>query len=303
MLLYGAVAQGVAGVANSGWRWILGPFELRMLAGAALLLPLLIWWELRTRHPLLDLRLFALPRFWLGLLVAWAGLIQISAFVRFWLSFLLNPLLYGLGEQSTATLTVWAVVGFFLAFPPGLIVLLRFGPRPVLLSGFLLLLAIYWTLGVLDANVAKHTIQITMFFQGMGIALTLFPGIAGLAQAIPPARLTAGAGLMTFFVRLIPLANIAIVSTVLSLRTYIHYGQLVMELRPGDLAGPAAQANTTLLTNLVQRSASMLGIEDAWRFMQLTCVIGVLLCLTLPRGPLLPAAPPAPAPTVTKATA
>ena len=93
-----------------------------------------------------------------------------------------------------------------------------------------------------------------------------------------------------FFIRLIPLANIAIVATVLFLRTYIHYGKLVMELPSSDLTGATAEANSAALTVLVQRSAYMLAIEDTWRFLQLTCVVGLLLCLTLRRGPLLPAA-------------
>jgi hypothetical protein len=235
--------------------------------------------------------------------VAWVAFIQISGVVKLWLSFLLNPLLYGLGDQSTGALYVWAVVGCVVALPPALVALLRLGPGRVLISGFLLLLATYWTLGVLDANIPRQTIQITLFVQGMGIGLTLFPGVVGLAQAIPPARLTEGAVLMTFLMRIFSPANAAILSTVSALRTDVHYGQLAMELRPSDLAGPAADANAALLTTLVQRSAYMLGIEDAWRFLQLTCVIGVLLCLTLRRGPLLRTAATAPAPTGRQATA
>src|SRR5262249_49318748 len=161
-----------------------------------------------------DLRLFALPTFWRGFVVMWLGLIQITGVVDLWANFLLNPLLYGVGQQSAGALFAWAVVGFVVAFPPGLAVLLRFGPGPVLISGFLGSLTPYWTLGVLVPNGARQTIQITLFFQGMGIGLPLFPGIVAMATAIPPARVAAGTGLVTFLVRLIPPANIAIVLTV-----------------------------------------------------------------------------------------
>ena len=281
-LIFVALVLGVADVANSGWRWILQPFELRMLATAALLLPLLIWWELRARDPLLDLRLFALPRFWHGVLLCWVALIQISGIITLWLSFLRNPLLYGLGVQSTGALVAWAAMGFLVAFPPALIVLGRFGLRPVLGSGFILLLCTYWTLRVLDVGIARRTIEITLFLQGMGIGFTLFPGIVALTQAIPPARQIPAAGMIAFFVRLIPAANIAIVNTFLNLRQYVSYGHLAMQVSPARAGVEVGGTSPEMLAILVQRTAYVLAIEDTWRFLLLTtAVVGLLLSLTL----------------------
>ncbi len=146
---------------------VLGPLAAAIVAGAVL-----VWWELRTEEPLLDLRLLRRNRNYAGATVSQglAGMIEMGTGVIFPLMLILNmdmsPSLAGL---ALIPLTLPMVVGAPLAgrwYD-------RAGGRPPLVTGFVLLAAS----GVLLALAAQENeywpILPGLLVMGAGLALVL----------------------------------------------------------------------------------------------------------------------------------
>jgi EmrB/QacA subfamily drug resistance transporter len=172
---------------NDGWS------SARTLGGFALAVGLLagfVAWEHRTAEPMLDVSLFANPRF-----TAASGSVTVAFFSLFGFIFLMTqyfqfikgygPLSAGVHLLPVATsVGVFSVVGTKLA--------VRFGTKLVVTAGLIMVAAFYLWVASISAGLGYGTIAVQMVLYGAGMGLTSAPATEAIMGVVPIAK--AGVG-------------------------------------------------------------------------------------------------------------
>jgi EmrB/QacA subfamily drug resistance transporter len=239
----------VAGVSLLTWSVIEAPRHgwasgatLGGLAGALLLLGGFTWWQLRRPDPMLDVRLFANPRF-----SAASGAIALAFFGLFGFIFLVtqyfqvvrgfDPL-----RAGVATLPFAIVIG---ALSPAAIVLMkRVGTKIVVTAGLALMSAGFVVAaGTTVGSAYWGRIVISMTMMAAGLALTSSPATEAIMGALPPAKAGAGSAVNDTTRELGGTLGVAVVGSVLS----SAYGSKVLSALtslgvPHDAAAAAGQS-------------------------------------------------------------
>ncbi|HLJ99750.1 MAG TPA: MFS transporter [Streptosporangiaceae bacterium] len=185
-----AMAVLILGVIESpDWGWASAAAVSTMTGGVALLV-LFVLLERRTRHPMLDVRLFRNPRF-----TAASGSVAVSLFALQGFIFLItqyfqfikafSPL--GTGVRLlpvAAAVAVASVLGTKLA--------VRVGNKMIVTSGLVLFAAgTLWT-ATFPVSASYSMIAVQMVILGTGMGLTSAPATEAIMGAVPKAK--AGAG-------------------------------------------------------------------------------------------------------------
>jgi len=172
---------------NHGWGSMrtLGSFALTVLLTVALAA-----WERRAEEPMLDLSLFANPRF-----TAASASVAISFFALSGFIFLVTQyfqFLKGYGPLSTGVrlLPVASCVAAFSILGANLAV--RFGTKLVVASGLFLMAAFYLWVATSTAATGYGTIAAQMLVLGTGMGLTSAPATEAIMGVVPRAK--AGVG-------------------------------------------------------------------------------------------------------------
>lgn len=169
-----------------------GDYTIPLLVGAALFFTLFILWELRAKHPLIDLQLFRKRNY------------SASAFTNFCVGFGLAiglvsvPLVINIRSSSTsqaafqdAALIAGLVlsgltVPMAIAAYPGALLSDRYGFRPVTVSGLFLavigflLCSLTWT-----ADISPWIMTLEIAVIGVGLGLTISPVSTALINEVP----------------------------------------------------------------------------------------------------------------------
>jgi EmrB/QacA subfamily drug resistance transporter len=172
---------------NHGWgsARTLGSFAVTALLTAAF-----VAWERRADQPMLDVRLFANPRFTAASLSVAISFFALSGFIFLvtqYIQFIkgYSPLTTGVRLLPVAsTVAISSIVGTKLA--------VRAGTKLVVASGLLLMAAFYvWVTGV-SAATTYGTIAAQMVVLGTGMGLTSAPATEAIMGVVPKAK--AGVG-------------------------------------------------------------------------------------------------------------
>ncbi len=176
-----------------GPRWGWGsPPTIGGFVGAAALLALFVWHELRVEHPLLDVRVFRIARF-----SAAAGAIAVAFFTLFGFIFLVTQYFQFVRGYSTLSAGVHTLPFAIFAgttAPIAARLALRFGPRRVVGSG-LVSMAIGFVIIASSAADAAYfgPIIVSMAFIATGLALVTSPSTAAVMSSLPKEKAGAGA--------------------------------------------------------------------------------------------------------------
>ncbi len=166
----------------------------RSLAGFAAALILLAAFIARERHtdePMLDVRLFANPRF-----TAASGAVTVAFFSLFGFIFLMTQYFqfikhYGPLSAGVHLLPVATSVG--IASVVGTRLAVRFGTKLVVTAGLLMVTAFYvWVAAVVAPGTGYLTIALQMVLYGIGMGLTSAPATEAIMGVVPTAK--AGVG-------------------------------------------------------------------------------------------------------------
>jgi EmrB/QacA subfamily drug resistance transporter len=172
---------------NQGWG------SARSLSGfglALLLFAAFVYWERRSREPMLDVGLFRNPRF-----TAASGSVTIAFFALFGFIFLITqyfqffkgygPLSAGLHLLPVATCVgIGSVLGTKLA--------VRFSTKLVVASGLLMMAGFYFWVSAASASTPYSTIALQMVIFGTGMGFTSAPATEAIMGVVP--RHKAGVG-------------------------------------------------------------------------------------------------------------
>src|SRR5579864_1499451 len=293
---FGLTLYGLSRVNADGW----GAISVRGFVAVGLIaLVSFILIELRQKDPLLNVRLFAMPQFFIANVVGW-----VSTIALFGAEFMLPLYLQNLRNMS-------AVDTGLLLMPQGLSVAFagpiagrlvdRIGARWVSMFGFALLAINTWQMSQITMTTSFDTLKVLLVIRGLALGCTMQPTQLS-AMAVVPAQFRTNASSLNNAMRnIFQSFGVALLSTVVTTQTTVHSMVLSWDVRPDTLQGQAMpQLSSTLqqaagLTSPVADMAAMammlqqigeqaavLAFGDAYRITFFAAVLAFFLAMLLP---------------------
>ena len=184
----GLVVYTIIEAPNQGWA---NPRTLGGFALSALLVAAFVAWEHRSEHPMLDVSLFANPRFTAASASVAISFFALSGFIFLvtqYFQFFKNygPLSTGVRLLPVAScVAIASIVGAKLA--------VRVGTKLIVAAGLALMAVFYvWVAIVAETNTSYWIIAATMVVLGTGMGLTSAPATDAIMGVVPKAK--AGVG-------------------------------------------------------------------------------------------------------------
>jgi DHA2 family multidrug resistance protein len=263
-----------------------------------------IWWELRQKEPVVDLRMLkdrnfavaTVAMFFLGF-VLYASTVLIPQFLQELLGYTARLAGMALSPGGAVIMCMMPVVGFLVSKVDTRI-LITFG---CIVSASALFVMAGWDLG-LDYG---HAVRARML-QSFGLAFLFIPINVAAFAYVPREKTNMGTGIINLARNIGASVGIATVTTLLQRRTQVHQARLMEHVNGlsaayhntlnstqtrlissgSGLAQAGAQAHG-MIYNTVGRQAAMLGFVDNFKMLGVVffAVIPVLLVLRKPKTP------------------
>ena len=226
----GTVLWAVIEAPEKGWG---STSVLTAFGVGALVLAAFFVWELRSTHPMLDMKLFKNPRF-----SAASAAITLTFLALFGVVFLLTPYLQTVLGYSTvkagAVLLPMSAVMMVLA-PTSSIFVRKWGNRVVVASGMAIVtvsMLLYTTLDV--GSSIWHVIAITIVM-GAGMANIMAPATDSIMGSLPPAKAGVGSAVNDTTRQVGGAVGVAVLGSVLASRYSSHVNALLGGKAPAPL--------------------------------------------------------------------
>jgi EmrB/QacA subfamily drug resistance transporter len=294
---FASLVYGISEAGDNGWDSlvVIGWIGFGLICLAALTVV-----ELRTRAPLLDVRLFADWNFTLGNLMTWT--LQIGLFGAL---FLLPIFLQSLRGLSPVQAGLWllpsALVTAFV-LPIGGILVDRLGAKPVILTGACALALTTYALSHLTIATTFWTLQLWLLGRSVAISFTLQPTQVVVLSKVPREALARASALFSVTRQVVVAFGTALLSTYVQNRTPIHFAHLAERTTPSSPTASAlnqlaalyqkygldllhARAQALRLIGLqIRLQATILAFRDAFILTTWIVGCGVLIALLLRRA-------------------
>ncbi|MEU8006898.1 MFS transporter [Catellatospora sp. NPDC049111] len=180
----------VYGIVDGGEHGFGRPEVWASLVGGALVLAAFVWWEARTTHPSLDVKLFRDARF--SASVASIGLLFFASMGSFFFVGFYLQLVRDYSPMQSGALLVPFAVGQMVFAPLSTNLVKRFGVRTVSAVGILLAGITFAVLATLQVDTPIWIVVVNFFFMGAGMANVMPPATNTIMSVLP--REKAGVG-------------------------------------------------------------------------------------------------------------
>jgi EmrB/QacA subfamily drug resistance transporter len=302
-----ALVLGIIEANGAGWS---STRVLGLLGGAVVALAAFIFTEQRVRSPLLPLVVFRNRQFVGASLVGFALSFSMLAILLYTAYYLQGVL--GYGAIKAGALLLPATVPIMFAGPVATKLVVRFGFRPVMAGGLLLVAAAAGVLTQVTASTGYLLLLPAFILLGSGIGLTISPTSGAAISSVPPDKAGAGAGVLNMGRQVGGALGIAITgSLVVSIgrtkaRTELMglplnaraRGAIVGNVGTGTAPPPSGhvQLDTSVLARIEQivHEAFAHGMSNAMFVPVGVALIGAALAMVLVRPPREPQKPAVP---------
>jgi EmrB/QacA subfamily drug resistance transporter len=218
--------------------WMAAPTLAEAAAGLAAL-GAFIWWELHTRHPLIDLRIFASRAFTTA-----AGSVTVLFFALFGSLFVLTQylqLVHGYSPLAAGIRALPFALTMGGASPLAPVLVRLIGTRVVLATGIALM-----GLGLLDlSTVGVHTsyppLALAVAIMGLGMGMVMAPASTTIMAAVPPSQAGAGSAINDTIREVGGALGIAVIG---SIAAGAYSSRLHSDLGAGRVPGAVAHVAT-----------------------------------------------------------
>lgn len=185
-----AIVYAIIEAPHHGW---LSIETISVALGGLITMGIFVWWQLRAKHPMLDVRLFKKPAFGVSSLVL--ILVFFSLMGMFFNMSQLLQLVYGYSplESSVRMLPLSFAVMFASIISPRLVG--RFGKRLVVSGGMLLVALGVVILATLTSTPDYGRLVLSMCIAAFGMGLSMSPTTDLLMSAVPRARAGMGSAM------------------------------------------------------------------------------------------------------------
>ena len=250
-----------------------------------------IWWELRIKNPVIDLRVFRNRNLAIGVFLT--VVIGFGLFGSVFLYPLFAQRIIGFSAKTTGMLVIPGTVIALFFFPLiGKLLTNGAQPRNFVFVGYVFFFAFVMAMSQLTADATPAMIMWVLLIRGLGLSFANLPLINTTVSTLSPKDLPMGIAMTNMFRQLGGALGIAVLNTFISHRTAQHRADLLTNFVPGStgfdermqgLTGgligrgvnplEAPQVALTNLKFLVEKQALMLSYLDGF---QLTAVFFVL---------------------------
>jgi len=278
---------------------------LSYLIAGIILLIIFVLVELLIIHnggkPLLELRLFKIMSFAGGniayvmvIFALYGGLYVVPIYLQE---------LRGLSAYDSGLLLLPQALGSMSASLIGGRLVDKIGIKPVLIPGMMILGVALWNFSHLTLTTPYTSFQMILILRGFGLGLAIQPLSVAILGEIKPALLSQGSSINAMVRAIASSLAIALVSTLITTQTNVHYARLAEQVAPGTPAASTLQQlalyfqsqgmnQTNAMTaaiqtmyNILQEQAYMLSVNDTFLITLVATVIAIFAILFFVRGP------------------
>jgi len=247
--------------------------------------------ELRTPNPVLDLRLFLNYTFSISTILMW---IIFGVYIE---SLFLLPFFFENIQGNTALTTGSFLIAQGVATAVGTAIsgwlYKSTGPRVLIVSGLLFVVGGTYTLTQIDINTTGQALQIWLILRGLGLGL-LFQPLQTLALSMISNKGMAKASSLVNATRQVAYAIcVAALTTYQAQQATAHGTAINNALQTHNFSGGAAtcaQFSGPPLQTCVRQQATIMGVNDTFWVILISCAACILLALVVGRDPALEAA-------------
>jgi EmrB/QacA subfamily drug resistance transporter len=233
-LVYGIVDGGEHGFDQPAvWAWI---------ALGAVVLATFIWWEARTDHPSLDVKLFRNARF--SASVASIGLVFFAAMGSFFFIGFYLQLVRDYSPMQSGALLVPFAVGQMAFAPLSMTFVKRFGVRTVSVVGITLTALTFAALSLLGVDTPIWVVAVNFFFMGAGMANVMPAAMNTIMSTLPREKAGVGSAVSNTVRQVSAALGVAVLGSIVAgvYRSEIESATAALpaqarELANGDIAG------------------------------------------------------------------
>jgi len=258
---------------------------------------LFIYFELTAENPLLDLRVFKYRSFTMAnLMVIVTNIVMFSGL--FFLPLFLQTF-RGLGAMETGLLMMPGALVSGLMMPVAGRLFDKVGPRPLALTGIILLMFITWLFHYMNLATATSTIILWTVLRGFTMPLAMMPAQTAAMVEIPTALIGRASSITNIIQRVSSSFGIAVLTAVLTTRQAIHGDWLAWTVTPANPAAMAALAHAgalmgggargrgtalAFLNGMAAKTAFVNAIDDVFIISAIITVVAIIPALFLKRG-------------------
>ncbi len=245
-----------------------------------------VWWELRQRNPIVDLRILLSNR-----TVAVGCLLAMSLAFSLFGGVILAPQFQQSLLNFTATLSgesilVRAIAIALMTFVT-LALLNRFKVKPRVLLGIgfvIVAIANFWTAQTITTDSVFGTFIGPLFFGGIGFGMIFVPLSVGVLTSVPGSETQKATSLISLSQQLGGSISTAVLVTLLDRRGAFHLDELASSVNAHRIAvGLALQNHAPIaaMAGLVVQQATAMSFADAFFFLGVTSILLAPLSLWL----------------------
>ncbi len=283
---FGCSLYGLSRVDHDGW----GSVAVLGFLGFGLLNLLAFFiYEAGHEKPLLEVRLFLIPRFFFANLVGWVSTVALFG-AEFMLPLYLQQV-RGLSAFDTGLLLLPQGLSVAVAGPIAGRLVDRIGARLVVMAGFLLLAFNTWEMSHITLNTTYDTLRELVAVRGLALGAALQPTQLVALGVVPEELRTAASSLNNAMRSIFQSFGIGMLSTVVQTQTQVHSALLSWQVGPAAVARVAtdlqahglapALAPGEILASLLKQAA-VLAFGDAYRITFFASLAAIAVATLLP---------------------
>jgi EmrB/QacA subfamily drug resistance transporter len=281
----------VYGITELGSRGLDDTMALTSLLFGVVVLIAFVIVELRTPNPVLDLRLFLNYTFSISNILMW---ISFGIFIG---SMFFLPLFFEKVQGNTALTAGSFLIAPAVATAAGTLVSGRLykstGPRVLIVSGLLFMVVGTYGLTQIDINTTGQALQIWLILLCFGLGLLFLPLQTLVLSMISNEGMAKASSLVSATRQVAAAICVAALTTYQAQQATAHVTDINNALQTHNFSGAAAtcaQFSGPTLQTCIGQQATIMGIDDTFWLVLISCAIGVLLALVVGRDPALEAA-------------
>jgi EmrB/QacA subfamily drug resistance transporter len=263
-----ALVYAIIEAPSHGWT---DPLILGAFAAAAVLLASFVAWELRTAHPMLDVRLFANRRF-----SAASGSIALVFFALFGSIFFITQYMqFVLGYDTLAAgvRVIPVALGIIPAAPLSARLAERFGTKVVVAGGLAVVAGSLLLLSTVSMTSGYALVGTSVFILGVGMGLAMAPATESIMGSLPLAKAGVGSAVNDTTRQVGGALGVAVLGSLLS----SSYGPAATGAMPAGLPAQVTAAAGDSVGAAVQLAARIGGpLGDAVAEAGRTAFVGAM---------------------------
>lgn len=283
--------------------WFESSFIVTLAVAALVALALFVWHELRTEHPVVDLRVFRHRALTLG--CAWGAAMGIGLYGSVFLLPLFTQNLLQFTSWQSGLTVLPSSLATALMMPIAGRLVWRLGPAPLLGAGLLVFIPSVFAMSHWTLQSGYWDLFWPQVGRGVAMGLMFVPLSTATLRALPPAEVLQGAGLYNLFRQLGGSMGIASLATLVDHRSVLHHALLSEHVTPLSEAArvrlemfaaglvargldpeTATKAAYEALERIVTSQAAMLAFRDCYLLIVLLFLALVPLVPLLRRPPV-----------------